>query len=347
MSPPPVKRIAAIVGVCLVAAFAVACGSSSEPASPQPVPAEVAQAGVQNAWQKMPVVPAFEPADARRLKREVARADRAGMRPEVFAKVGDSNTEWEQNLYGLGCRPVDFGARPGLRKTQRRYTRVGLAGLKTFPGCNPSNSFSRMSAATVSGVWAEWLLTPAGELTGSGSIPPSAECLPAQSPLRCELSLLDPRYALIMIGTNDALIGLQLGDVFKGHIEDLVRATRQTGSVPVLSTLPPMPIPTAGGQFGTERIDEANSIIWQVADQMGVPLINLWRAMTGPEMENEGLASDDLHLGIFGGEDSPEMLANSAVLTPEALRYGANRRQLVWLQTLARLDSIVARNPAG
>ena len=110
--------------------------------------------------------------------------------------------------------------------------------------------------------------------------------------------------------------------------------------MPVLSTLPPMPIPTANGEFGDDRIDEANGIIWQVSLEMKVPLINLWRAMVEPGMENEGLASDDLHFGVFGGETSPDILANSAVLTPEALAYGANRRQLIWLQTLARLDSV-------
>jgi len=330
----------------------ISCGSdpdSEQPPAPPPVGSveESPPATTGEPWQKAPIVPAFDQAATRQLKQGVARADQAGMRPEVFAKVGDSNTEWEQNLYGLGCRPVDFGPRANLEKTQDRYTAVGLGGLRTFPGCNPANSFSRMSAATVSGVWAEWLLTPVRELRAAASIAPSNECRPAQSPLSCELDLLDPRYALIMIGTNDALIGLQLGDVFEGHIRDLVRSVRETGSVPVLSTLPPMPIPTAGGQFGTERIDEANGIIWRVAEDMGVPLINLWRAMTGPEMENEGLASDELHLGIFGGEGSPEMLANSAVLTPEALRFGANRRQLVWLQTLARLDSVLAGNRAG
>jgi lysophospholipase L1-like esterase len=151
---------------------------------------------------------------------------------------------------------------------------------------------------------------------------------------------LRPRFATIMIGTNDALTGLPLGDEYRGHLENVVRGVRQEGSVPVLSTLPPMPIPTANGEFGDDRIDEANGIIWQVSLEMKVPLINLWRAMVEPGMENEGLAADDLHLGVFGGETSPDILANSAVLTPEALAYGANRRQLIWLQTLARLDSV-------
>ena len=332
-----------LLAICAVAALAVSCGSSSE--SGVESEAEAGQTAAANeAWKQAPVVPRFDQAAAGRLKREVARADRAGMRPRVFAKIGDSNTEWEQNLYGLGCRKVDFGPRPGLETVVRRYTAVSLEPLRTPSECDPANSLSRWSAATVSGVGAEWLLTPAGELLDSGSIPPSAECRPAQSPVRCEISLLDPRYSLIMIGTNDVVIGLQPDHGFEGYIRNIVRSVRATGSVPVLSTLPPMPTSTAGGKFGTGWIDEANWITWRVAKDMGVPLINLWRALTGPEMISQGLSSDALHLGVFGGEDSPEIFANSAILTPEALRYGANRRQLVWLQTLARLDSVAGRS---
>ena len=343
MSSPGFKRPASLLLLCLLSSLALACGSSSQSEDPQ------GQAGTTDAqvstgaWQQAPVVPQFDQAAADRLRQAVAGADRAGLRASVFAKVGDSNTEWAQNLYGLGCRPVDFGPRPGLAEVQQRYTAVPLDGLATFPDCEPANSFSRWSAATVSGVWAEWLITPVGQLNGSGSIPASNECEPAQTPLSCELDLLRPRYATVMIGTNDALIGLQLGDVFKGHLENVLRGVRAGGTVPVLSTLPPMPIPTAGGQDGEDRIDEANGIIWQVSREMKVPLINLWRAMSGPEMDNEGLASDDLHLGVFGGESSPDILANSAVLTPEALVYGANRRQLIWLQTLARLDAVAGQ----
>jgi hypothetical protein len=340
--------------VMLVSGLVIACGSPSETdnqTGPSEAPAQSAtRPGTEQgagSWQEAPVLPVFDRDARSELKQAVAGADRAGLRPGVFAKVGDSNSEWAQNLYGLGCRPVNFGKQPGLAATQRRYTAAPLDGLRTFPDCEPANSFSRWSAAAVSGVWTEWLVTSVAELSASGSIAASEECKPTQTPLGCELDLIQPRFATIMIGTNDALTGLPLGDEYKGHLEDVVSAVREQGSVPVLSTLPPMPIPTANGEFGEDRIDEANNIIWQVSREMKVPLINLWRAMVEPRMENEGLAGDDLHLGVFGGESSPDILANSAVLTPEALVYGANRRQLIWLQTLARLDKVAGSTPAG
>lgn len=339
MLPAHAKRSVLALAAGLLACLSVACGSSGQ-VNPQ---GALASAD----WEQVPVLPRFDRLAAKQLRREVARADRAGMRPRVFAKVGDSNTEWAQNLYGLGCRPVDFGSRPDLARVLRRYTAVSLDGLRSFPDCLPANSFSRWSAATVSGVWTQWLITPVGELRSSGSIPASVECGVAQTPLSCELDLLRPRYVTIMIGTNDALIGLPLGDEYRGHLKGVVRGVRESGSVPVLSTLPPMPIPTASGEDGEERINEANEIITQVSREMKTPLVNLWRAMTSPEMENEGLAKDDLHLGVFGGESSPDILANSAVLTPEALAFGANRRQLIWLELLARLDAVVGSGPGA
>jgi hypothetical protein len=338
--------ISALV-LILASSLLIACGSSSETGDSPPPTEATGQSATQPGsgqsagdWKQAPVLPAFDRDARSELKQAVAAADQAGLRSGVVAKVGDSNTEWAQNLYGLGCRPVDFGEQPGLAAVQRRYAATSLEGLRTFPDCEPANSFSRWSAAAVSGVWTEWLTTPVEELNASGSIAASEECEPAQTPLSCELDLTRPRFATIMIGTNDALTGLPLGEQYKGHLEDVVRGVRAGGTVPVLSTLPPMPIPTASGEFGDDRIDEANGIIWQVANEMKVPLVNLWRAMVEPGMENEGLASDDLHLGVFGGEGSPDILANSAVLTPEALAHGANRRQLIWLQLLNRLDNV-------
>ena len=45
-----------------------------------------------DAWKEAPVLPVFDRAARNELKQAVAAADRAGLRPRVFAEVGDSDT---------------------------------------------------------------------------------------------------------------------------------------------------------------------------------------------------------------------------------------------------------------
>ena len=110
--------------------------------------------------------------------------------------------------------------------------------------------------------------------------------------------------------------------------------------MPVLSTLPPMPIPTTGGQDGDDRIDEANGIIWQVSREMKRAADQPLAGDGGPGMDNEGLASDDLHLGVFGGGPHRTSSPTRPCSPRRHSFYGANRRQLIWLQTLGRLDAV-------
>jgi hypothetical protein len=260
------------------------------------------------------------------------------MNPDVFAKVGDSNTEWPQNIYGLGCREVGYGSNGALEPVVKKYSKVKFPDLTGLPGCTPINSLTRRSAAAVSGVWTEWLITPTEDLYKTEIGPPTDECRPEQTPLDCEIELIKPRWALIMSGTNDALLGRPLGDTYRGLLTKMVNRVRELGPVPVLSTLPPMAVPAHTGQPGEERVEEANRIIHQVADRDGVPLIDLHKALTAEGMVDRGLASDGLHLGVYGGEGQPDIMRGSAMLTIPALHYGANRRNLIWLQVLDRLD---------
>ena len=73
------------------------------------------------------------------------------MRPEVFAKAGDSNTELPQNLFGLGCREVEYGDQEEYAATVEKYRQTEFTPDLALPGCQPANSFSRNSAAARSG----------------------------------------------------------------------------------------------------------------------------------------------------------------------------------------------------
>lgn len=320
-------------------ALAAGCGSSDEE-GPAETPSGLADLPARESG---PVLPDLSGRAGERLRSEVARADREGMNPDVFAKVGDSNTEWPQNLYGLGCREVGYGSNGGLEPVVRRYAKVKFPDLEPFPECSPINSLTRRSTAAVSGVWTEWLMTPTAELPETGIAPPTEECEPAQTPLDCEIGLLSPRWVLIMSGTNDALLGMPLGDSFRDSIGRMVDRVRELGPVPVLSTLPPMAAAAHNGQSGEERVAEANEIIREVADRKGVPLIDLHAALDAPGMVSRGLATDGLHLGVYGGESQPDIMRGSAMLTIPALKYGANRRNLIWLQVLEKLDRAAGR----
>lgn len=334
---PSLARLSPILALLLASLVLAGCGSSGSAEGGSASTGGATAASEE--WKQAPVIPKFDRASAKALRQEVAAADEAGMRPGLFAKIGDSNTAFARNLYGLGCYPVDPGSDPAIRETLDRYLETPLDGLKSYPRCE-KNTFSRISAGAVPGVWAEWLLTPVGELRAGNGLPVSDECRNDQTPLVCEVDLIRPRWSIIMVGTNDARTDLPLGNVLKRHLLDIVAETRETGSVAVLSTVPPMTMPTLDGRDGTPLGEEVNALIWEVAQEEQVPLINLWRALTGPGMINQGLSNDGLHLGVPGGVRNPRVVSQSALLTPEALRYGSNKRHLVWLQTLDRLDSV-------
>jgi len=324
-------RLAApvLAGLLLLAG----CGAANEKAEqpPQSVTSEPPAASV---------LPDLSGPAGDRLRAEVARADRQKMNPDVFAKVGDSNTEYPQNLYGLGCREVGYGSNGNLEPTVDRYRKVEFPDLVSLPGCSPVNSLSRRSASAVSGVWTEWLMTPTEDLPATGIAPPTDECEPRETPFDCEIGLISPRWVLIMSGTNDALLGLPLGGTYEKELRKMISRVRELGPVPVLSTLPPMDVPAHNGQPGDVRVDEANRIIREVAADMDVPLIDLHAALVQPQMENRGLGPDGLHLGVYGGESAPDVMRGSAILTIPALHHGANRRNLIWLQALQRLDRV-------
>lgn len=323
-----------VLTVLLAALLVVGCGVSpdeGEPEKPQSLTAEPPMATSL-------VLPDLSGQAGNRLRREVARADDKDLNPDVFVKVGDSNTEWPQNLYGLGCREVGYGSNGNLKQVVEQFSQVRFPELEPMPECSPINSLTRRSAAAVSGVWTEWLMTPTEELPATGVAPPTDECEPQETPLDCEIGLLQPRWVLIMSGTNDALIGLPLGNTYRGLLEKMVDRVRELGPVPVLSTVPPMAVPAHTGEPGEERVGEVNGIIREVAAEEQVPLIDLHRALSADGMVDEGLASDGLHLGVYGGEAQPDIMRGSAMLTIPALKYGANRRNLIWLQTLQRLD---------
>lgn len=314
--------------------------ASAPAATPVPSPAT---------WKQAPVIPDVSGAVRVRLVIGVNRGRRLGLRAGVFAKLGDSNTEMSPAFYGLACRSPK-GLPRSLVPVIERYNRVLLPNPQAVGPCRPWTSFSRRSAATQSATPSSWLTMKAGDMQDSGLIHRPPECGMDETPLSCELRITRPRYALVMTGTND--IGMDIhfrhpqGSQIVKRLTPVVRGIRLRGTVPVLSTAPPALVDDHRLQkFMDDAIERINAGIATVAETMNVPLVNLWRAMRQPQMVNQGMSPDGLHLGVFDIDGPPALLAGdgkvfgrSVAFTREALRHGANRRNLIMLRTLARLD---------
>ena len=117
------------------------------------------------AWQSAPVVPQLKGRLLARLRYDAKRGKKLGMRSDVFAKVGDSNTEMAGAFYGLACAKPDPPLGPKLAAVVRRYNRVRLPNPDPLPGCGPSTSFSRHSVATRTGAPSFWPGWPIAKLS--------------------------------------------------------------------------------------------------------------------------------------------------------------------------------------
>lgn len=302
-------------------------------------------------WVTAPVVPVLGKRDQARLKARVSAGMALGLREGVFAKVGDSNTEFSPNFYGLACRePAALPAR--LRPTLARYNRVRIPNPRALPGCFPDTSFSRRSAAAQAGVFSSWSLTTIKDLPDESYWRKPPGCDLESTPLDCEIDATRPRYALVTLGTND--LGMDLafgslpGSLIGQRLGGVIRRLLSRGVVPVLTTIPPILRQDPGEQPVFDAgVARTNAGIWKLSRSYRLPLVNLWRAMQAPFMIHRGLADDGLHFSVagagrtmIGNTPGPTTLSDSVDFRRKALRYGANRHNLIWLKTLARLDRI-------
>lgn len=294
----------------------------------------------EQSWTEAPVVPELTGALRDQFLADVAVADSRGMRPYVFAKVGDSNTELRDNLYGFGCAAVDYGEQGEYASTVEKFKLTQFLPALALPGCPPANSFTRNSAAVRSGTFSGFGSTAVQNLPPIDRLDPA--CVTNETPITCEIRQILPRYTIVMTGSNDFGIDREVGGepgTFTAPRMGLIAAQiRKAGSVPVFSTLPPIFTTSTPEVDEWGDVKKANEKIYEASQQLKVPLINLWSALTEEQMIDHGLLADGIHLSVLGGFDSPDLIRNSVNLSDEGLRYGANRRNLIWIQTLAALD---------
>jgi hypothetical protein len=292
-------------------------------------------------WRSAPVVPRLDAAGQKSVIKTARRGIKLGNRPDVFAKVGDSISQSPAFLQSLGCGQQRLGKYRGLRPTVRTFTRRGLPGRSSE--CRAVNSFSRDSAATL-------VLRTSGWPLGAGDTVEPA-CRDGEPPLLCEVRLVRPAYALVLLGTNDVSFANSLGGdpqpAFLANMRRIVEVTRNLGVVPILSTLPPRPDP--GPETLTERL---NASLAGLAVATNAPLINLWRALY--PLPSHGLY-DGLHLNVSGWPGcmqpcDPSFCAPrcfAANFGRAGLMYGSDVRNLITLMTLRRVHKVATQGTTG
>jgi hypothetical protein len=265
-------------------------------------------------WEELPVVPVLGPAVAGHLEKVAARGERAGNRPGIFAKIGDSITASPSFLQALACRSPRLGPWNELRGTLEFFGETSVPRGSEEAQCPASNSYSRLGIAAVGGWRAVDALSPRESL-------PECQGLPAVS---CELQLLRPSVALIMFGTNDLedFTAVQ----FRRDLARLARLVSGAGTIPVISTIPPR----ARWPF-SQRVARFNAEIAALAENRALPLWNFWRQMVEPGVPRRGLSRDGVHPSAL----CPPCTAVD--FRPAGLRYGYALRNLGALRVLDRL----------
>lgn len=127
-----------------------------------------------------------------------------------------------------------------------------------------------------------------------------------------------PAVVFVTVGRVDLLRGTPV-DQFQDALEQIVEASVAYGAVPVLVTIP-------GDPNAVPNLLAYNTAIAELADDMDLPLLNLWRGI----MERlPGAVNPDLTLSTSGVGDQ---LTNAELST-----YGAPLRNLYALRQLVTL----------
>lgn len=319
-----------------------------------------------------PVLPVIDVAMKERLRAVHARGQAAGLRDGVFMKVGDSITASGAFLTDLGCGLGILAEQEGLRPALEHFAATELPLGASAARCGRGNSFTRRSLASKVGWSAVHVLRPlatptepisetlgagpapagvAGEAAGStvvgatGAIsdtqvaatptpeglPP--ECVPPNdTPLRCEMAVTRPAFALVMFGTNDLEAGVDLS-TYAHNLRRIGQELLDVGVVPVFSTIPPRP----RQRRADARVSGYNQAVKAVADELGLPLWNYWAQLASGEVLGRGISGDGVHPSVwrYGGDFSAA-----------GLRCGYNLRSLGALQVLDRLWRVVVLDGA-
>lgn len=179
-----------------------------------------------------------------------------------------------------------------------------------------TTSFNRPSNAAAVGMYADWAV--------SGK----------PSPLRKEIDAVNPQFAVIMYGANDAGGYGTLYAVLStyiGNIHNIVDSCIASGVVPILTATCP-------------RVDKMECtlamgyLVRALAQQYQIPFIDYYRPMM--PLPEYGLRSDGVHPNSLDYN-------KSCWFTKEGLLFGYNMRNLLTMQALSRVHQIATTSIAS
>lgn len=249
------------------------------------------------------------PAVVRRILETAARGEENGMRPGVFAKVGDSITAASHFLQPIGADIFTLGNFQHLQATIDYY-RVDLGDAAT--------PFERISLAAGVGWTAPALLDP--------RYADPQQCEPGETPLDCEYRLIQPQVALIMLGTND--VSRLDVSVYQGNLEEIVAISLELGVIPVISTIPYQ-------EDHEETVYAFNRAVRDTAEKFVVPFWDLFSELSS--LRDSGLDVDGVHLSI-----PPRGYKGAADFREHNLFYGYVIRNLGALRQLEAVRQVLA-----
>ena len=231
----------------------------------------------------------------------------AGKKPRVFAKVGDSITVSKSFLHCYASTGYNLGSYGALSSTIQHFN----------PTLGSTTPFNRTSLAAVVG-WSAW-----SAIKGS------------PSPLSKEVAAISPSLAVVMYGTND----IQAKNIrsYADNMLDIVDQLLKAGVVPLMSTIPPR----LDAAWAGLEVPRYNAVVRAIAQGRQVPLMDLNRELD--KLPGKGMAGDGIHLKALwtsGGKGACD-------LGTKGLTYGANMRNLVTLQSLQRVKSVMVDGKAA
>ncbi|MDB4932565.1 MAG: multifunctional acyl-CoA thioesterase and protease and lysophospholipase, partial [Myxococcaceae bacterium] len=250
-------------------------------------------------WERF--VPPLDAATLAHVREVFARGAAAGMRPDVFSKLGDSITESGSFAQDLGHGWYELGEFASLEPVIAWFRR-------RTPRGREENAFTRASAAATAG-WESAQLLEGGD----------------RCPVERELRTMRGAFAVLMVGTNDA--ERAGAETLATNLAAIVDRAERRGVVVLLSTIPAH----HGSPAARAEAAAINDRIRALAASRHLPLIDYHAALAG--VPSEGVSDDRVHPSVFVENGD----TRAAVFTAEGLRYGYNVRNLTLLIGLRRV----------